>query len=92
MLKCKVKILKKSIEVMNIAGLKQLMEKHIEIGLNKLLVFPSVQVVDFTPAPLPGNEWAQLSRDGLSEGVLKVTVEKSAQEELPQGSVCECAS
>ena len=83
-------MLKENVEVMNKPGLKHFMEKYIEMGLAKLLVYPGHQHVDFTPAPSPVSEWVGLARRGLARGVLTVTVESVAREGLSSGKLCEC--
>lgn len=50
------------------------MEKYIAYGFKRLLVYPGRQHIDFTPTPLPGLEWAELRRFGLSEGVVTVKI------------------
>lgn len=49
-----VRILKDFLEVSNKPGLKQIMEKFIAFGFQRLLVYPGTQHIDFTPTPLPG--------------------------------------
>ena len=48
------RLLKNKLEVSNTPVLKQMMEKYIEMGFERLLVYPGKQHVDFTPTPLPG--------------------------------------
>lgn len=38
----------------NTPVLKQIMEKYIAIGFQKLLIYPGKQNIDFTPTLLPG--------------------------------------
>ena len=90
-IKCTCKMLKENVEVMNKPGLKHFMEKYIEMGFAKLLVYPGKQHVDFTPAPNPVSEWVGLARRGLAQGVLTVTVKSIARESLSSGKLCECA-
>lgn len=79
-----------NVEMMNKPGLKHFMEKYIEMGFTKLLVYPGKQHLDFTPTPSPVSEWAGLTRMGLAQGVLTVTVESVPREGSSSGKLCEC--
>lgn len=69
------RLLKNKLEVSNTPVLKQMMEKYIEMGFERLLVYPGKQRVDFTPTPLPGPEWEEMRSNGVSKGVLTVTIQ-----------------
>lgn len=79
-MKCTCKMFKENVEVMNAPGVKQFMDKYIEMGFARLLVYPGRQHVDFTPAPCPDSEWVWLCRRGLAQGVLTVTLESVARD------------
>ena len=84
-MKCTCKMFRENFEVMNAPGIKQFMNKYIEMGFARLLVYPGKQHVDFTPAAQPECEWEGLCRRGLAQGVLTVTLENKANNTLNTG-------
>ena len=81
-MRCTCRMFKENIEVMNAPGIKQFMNKYIEMGFTRLLVYPGKQHVDFTPAPPAECEWEGLCRRGLAQGVLTVTLENKTRNTL----------
>ena len=51
---CTCRALKDVLEVTDVPGMKQMVQKYIIMGFKRLLVDPGKQHIDFTPAPLPG--------------------------------------
>lgn len=56
----------------NTPVLKQIMEKYIAIGFQKLLIYPGKQNIDFTPTQLPGIITFVIKYISYTPGILNI--------------------